>query len=113
MISFDDIRVKLVVGCISVEAGLGTMEVKLVGMYVPDEVLHFPSTTVWVVDSSETFVSMVVTLFSLRRRLWEATSTELKISGTLIVSYSWLSVGFFFGSNILWSMVIIYDYEAE
>ena len=93
MIPFDEIWVMLVVGCISVEAALGTMEEKVLEMNVTDEVLLSPSTTVWAVAPSE----IVVTTSSLRKRLWEATNTEPKISGTLIVSYNWLTVGFFFG----------------
>ena len=84
MISFDEILIKIVVGCISVEAELGSMEVNLEEMYVPDEVSLFPLTMVWAVAPSE----IVVTTSSLRKRLWEATNTEPKISGTLIVSYN-------------------------
>ena len=59
---------------------------------MPDEVALSLPTTVWVLGLSEIDVSMVVLTASLRRRLWEATSNVLKISGTLIVSYSWLTV---------------------
>ena len=88
MISFDEIWIMLVVGCISVEAELGSMEAKVLEMYVPDEASLSPSTTVWAVDFSEIAILMVVTSSSLRRMLREATSTEVKISGTLIVSYN-------------------------
>ena len=81
----------LVVGCTFVEVALGAMEAKVLEMYVPNEVLLSLSTTVWAVDSSK----IVVTTSSLRRRLWEATNTEPKISGTLIVYYNWLTVVFF------------------
>ena len=113
MILFDEIWVKLVVDCISVEAALGSMEAKVLEMNLPDEVALLLSTTVWAVDSSEIAVSIVVKTSSLRRMLWEATSTELKISGALIVSYNQLTVGFFLGSGILWPMVIIHDYGVE
>ena len=98
MTSFDEIWVILVVGCTSVDAALGSMEAKVLEMYAPDEVSLPPSTTVRAVDFSEIVVLMVVTTSSsLRKRLWEATSTEVKISGTLIVSYNRLTVGIFWG----------------
>ena len=62
---------------------------------MPVEVSLSLLTTVWVVGPSEIAVSMVVTTSFLRRRLWEATSAELKISGTLIVSYSWPTVVYY------------------
>ena len=62
---------------------------------MPDEVALSLPTTVWVMVPSEIVVLMVVTTSSLRRRLWEATSTKLKISGTLIISYDWPTVAYY------------------
>ena len=58
-----------------------------------NDILLLPSATAWVTDTPEVITSIIVISFFLGRSLREIIYIELEVSGNLIVSHNWLTMG--------------------